>query len=255
MTENFSPLEAQAVAVSSSVTALESHGRELVQQAQAMAITDAASYGDAVGFARLVKAYLAEVDAFMGPICEQAHAAWKTAVGRRDGLKRFALDAERVIKGALTAWTQEQERLRREAEETARRERERLEGEERERVAAEQRRLQAEAEERRLLEALAAEQRGDVQAAAKLLDAPVVTPPVAPRPVFAPPAAVAPAPKAEGVWYREEWDFEVVEPGRVPREYLRVDEVALRAVVKALRGKAQIPGVRVFVRTVAAVRR
>ena len=40
------------------------------------------------------------------------------------------------------------------------------------------------------------------------------------------------------------WDFRIVDPGLVPREYLKVDETAIRAAVKL--GAREIPGVDVF---------
>jgi hypothetical protein len=234
--------------------ALGSQGTDLVARAQALEITDAATFAEAAEFAKLVKAYLTEVDSFMGPIVASAHAAHKTAVGKRDGLKKYALDAEGIVKQRMAAYHAEQERIRREQEEAARRERERLEAEERARVAAENARLQAEAEEARLREALEAEQRGDAQAARRIIEAPVVAPTVAARPVFVPPVQAAQPPKVDGVAFRETWDFEIVDESRVPREYLQVDRVKLGQVVRAMKGRTSIPGVRVFSKPVTSVR-
>ncbi len=234
--------------------ALDSQGADLVKSAHALNVTDATSFTEAAGFARLVKAYLAEVDAFMAPICEQSHRAWKLTVAKRDGLKAHAIEAEKIVKGRMAAWEQEQARLRREAEVIMHRERERLEAQERERVAAERLRLQREAEERQLAEAMAKEAAGDVQAMEKILAAPVATPTIAPRPVFVPPVAVQAAPKVEGVSFREAWDFEVTDASQIPREYLVPDLVAIRKVVQALKGNTRIPGIRAFTKPVTAVR-
>lgn len=58
----------------------------------------------------------------------------------------------------------------------------------------------------------------------------------------------------DGVQFRSRWTFEIVDESQVPREFLRVDEKAIRAAVKASKGKIEIPGVRVYEdTTVAAV--
>lgn len=64
-------------------------------------------------------------------------------------------------------------------------------------------------------------------------------------------AVVAPviqrqAPKVTGVVPKKAWKFEVVDPAKVPREYLSVDETKIGQVVRALKGDTQIPGVRVW---------
>lgn len=59
----------------------------------------------------------------------------------------------------------------------------------------------------------------------------------------------------DGMGYREHWDFEIVDPSLLPREYLQPNEKAIREVVKALKGGAAIPGVRVFVENRVTVRK
>lgn len=46
--------------------------------------------------------------------------------------------------------------------------------------------------------------------------------------------------------YHEEWTFEVVEASLVPREYLMVNEAAIRAAVKPKDGVRKIPGVSIY---------
>jgi hypothetical protein len=235
-------------------SALESSGAALMARAEAIQVIDQASLEEAAGFAQLVKAYLAEVEAFMGPVVAAAHAAHKTAVARRDGLKAHAVKAEALIKGRISGYVREQDRLRREAEERARREREEAERRERERVAAETARRIREEEEWRLSEAADAEARGDARAAEQIIAAPVVVDPVTARPVFTPPVYVPPAPKVAGVTVSEDWTFEVVDEGAVPRDYLVVDRVAIGKVVRALKGRTSIPGIRVWDRGRTSVR-
>lgn len=52
--------------------------------------------------------------------------------------------------------------------------------------------------------------------------------------------------KIEGVTYRENWQFEITDAAAIPRDYLCPDLSKIGKVVKALKGTAAIPGVRVF---------
>ena len=63
------------------------------------------------------------------------------------------------------------------------------------------------------------------------------------------------APKLDGVGFREEWDFEVVDINAVPREYLVIDEHKVGRIVKALRDATSIPGIRAFSKSVPVVGR
>lgn len=50
-------------------------------------------------------------------------------------------------------------------------------------------------------------------------------------------------------------DFEVVDPMMVPREWCDPNETRIRAQVKATGLRTEIPGVRVFERSIARTRR
>lgn len=126
-------------------------------------------------------------------------------------------DYERSLKRMIVGYQQEQERIRREqqriAEEQARKERERL-----------------------AKRAAAAEAKGQAEKAEQLQEqAQTVVAPVAPPP-----------PKVSGISSREVWRFEVVDPEAIPRTYLVPDDKKIGQVVRALKGDAEIPGVRVY---------
>lgn len=228
-------------------------GQNLVGQVTALAVVDDPTFQRAGVMLKTVKLYLRRVAEVFDPIVETAFLAHKTAVAQRKSVEQYALTAERTLKDRMGTYEQEQAAIRREAERIAEVERQRLEAEERTRVAVEEARLQAEAEERRLAEAVAAEQAGDRVRAQALIEAPVVVAPVAPRPVFVAPPPVA-RPAVEGVSFRDDWDFEVQDAARIPREYLMVNEVQIRKVVKAMKGQTAIPGIRAFARRVTAAR-
>lgn len=64
--------------------------------------------------------------------------------------------------------------------------------------------------------------------------------------VVALPIAVRSAPTVKGISFAKVWKFEIVDDSLIPREYLLVNETAIRKVVSALKGKTNIPGIRVF---------
>lgn len=65
----------------------------------------------------------------------------------------------------------------------------------------------------------------------------------APARVYVP---AGPSTKAKGVGLGEDYDFEVLDEEKIPREYFMRDDVKIRRVVKALKGSCSIPGIRVF---------
>lgn len=90
--------------------------------------------------------------------------------------------------------------------------------------------------EQERLNKLAAEQQArlDKKAEKKGVEAPKITAPV----VAAPPTKVG------NVATRKVWKFEITDAGKVPAEYLVVDETKIRRDVNA--GVREIPGVRIF---------
>ena len=169
-------------------------------------------------------------------------AAWQAVVAQEKGHLAGLEEPDRIVRGKLSTWAEEKERVRAEAERKAREEAEKVAAEER-RVAQEK--AQADAEEKRLADALAAEEAGKKLEAEALLAEPVEAEEV---PEVVP--AVVPkmeAPKVEGAGAMvETWHFEVVQPLKVPRVYLTVDETKIRQTVNALKGTAEIEGVRIW---------
>lgn len=113
---------------------------------------------------------------------------------------------------------------------------------EQKRIAAEQERQRQEAEAMAAL-AAEAEAAGDMETAAEAVAVAAVTE-----------STVTAAPKAAGISMREVWRAKVVDPNKVPREYLIVDQSALDAIAKATKGKLNIPGVEFVKDLVSSVR-
>jgi len=58
-----------------------------------------------------------------------------------------------------------------------------------------------------------------------------------------------------GVTVRNSWEYTVEDLSLVPREYLMLDEKKVKAVVKAMKDKANIPGIKAFEKGSVAVKR
>ena len=105
---------------------------------------------------------------------------------------------------------------------------------------AEMRKAEEAAEkERRRKEDLArkAEQRGDHAKAAEHLDAADTVVAHVPQ---------TSVPQVDGLSHRENWQFQILQADKLPREYLKPDEAKIRKVVKALKSDTNIPGIRVW---------
>lgn len=201
----------------------------IVAQAKALRVTDQASLDAANDFLRRDKACQKEVLGVFGKNKRMAYEAYKAADQTLKRMLEPLEEGERIVKKEIGSYLDEQARIRMEAERKAREEARKAE------------------EDRRLREAVEAEAEGDTEAAEAILNdpTPITVAVVAPA---------APAPKAEGLSTRQVYSFEIVEEGLLPREYLIPDTVKIGAVVRALKDRANIPGVQVTVKTVVASR-
>jgi hypothetical protein len=212
------------------------------EKARALQIVDAAAYERASGTLLDIKALRREVDAAFDPIIADANRVHKTACEKKRQAEAPLVEAERIIKGALSVWATEQDRIRRE----------------------EERRLQEEArrheEVRRLEEAAALEREaaatGDatLQAEAEAIIA---------APVYAPPVTVAPTtPKVAGIVHRETWSARVVNIAALIKfvaahpehqNLLTPNTTALNQLARSMKSNLKIDGVQACCeKTVAA---
>ena len=245
---------------------LEAQAHALSARIPLIKIVDAESFALAVEDRAEVKRRLVRIGELMDPICGSTHTAWKMAVAKREMLRAPFVEADKAYSRGMGAYEQEQERLRRDAEEATRRERDRLEATERARVEAEARRLREAEETRRLDEAVIAEADGDSEAAERILSAPIETPVVVARLVFVAPPAVQ-APRAAGVSFRDHWTAKCFDldatiraaatGNTAARSVLQYDQVAankLAVGMKTLLDKS-VPGVRAVNERIAPQRK
>lgn len=205
---------------------LETKALSLRDQAKGIAIKNDDDFRQGGDFLKGILALKKEILGVFDPIVEQAHKAHKAATDAKKKALAPVEDAERIIKGSLSGYQLEQERARRQLQE-----------EERLRVEAEKEAIESAAKE--LADA------GEYTAAKALIREEYDIKPVAP--------ALA-TPKQEGISFRDNWRFQIVDISKIPPEYLIVDEKAIGAVVRAMKEKTNIPGVRVYAEKVAVGR-
>lgn len=210
-------------------TPVEEKALSIVDQAKAVRVTDAQTYTAAGSLWKSIGEMIKEVKDTFDPICDAAHKAHKAAVEKRAKYLDPLTAAQKSVKGLMSAWDAEQERIRRE---------------EQARIEAE---LRKQEEERRLQEAIEAEAAMKAQGATKeevaeetaaILETPVtVAPVVIPKSV----------PKMQGgPVYRTIWKARIINERLIPREYLVPDMVKINGVVRSLKGAANIPGVQAY---------
>lgn len=172
----------------------------------------------------------------------------------------FLESAEKIAKGKLVEFSQQQERERIErqriADELAEKERQRLK-----KIADDaERKALARASALRA-DAQAAIDEGNAELAAKLgvraanvlskaeLKADALNETAA---MIVAPIAETETPKVGGLSNRVKWCWVPTDVDEVPRAYMMLDDAAISGVVRALKGKTQIPGIRVYAEPIVA---
>lgn len=166
-----------------------------------------------------IKAIRKKITDTFKPIKQKMDAAKQEVLDQERAADAPLKEAEALLSPQIIAWNREQERLRQEEENRLREEARKQE------------------EERRLQEAILAEQHGQKEEAEAIMETPVqVAPVVVPKSV----------PKVSGMSIRDNWKFKITNEKLIPREYLKVDEVKIGQVVRALKSATNIPGVEVY---------
>lgn len=196
--------------------------RMAVEESQAIRVIDAPSYALAAERVKGLASLKKHITDWFEPLVKQANQAHKALTGRRaEELKPIEAEEAR-LKREMSTWSQEQQRRQRE----------------------EEARLAAEAKQREeaiaLQEAAMLRAQGVSEAEAMAVVEQAIE---APAPIVSLGPAVQ---KVEGISYRSDWRYQITDPDAIPREYLTIDEKKIAGVVRALKGAARIPGVRVY---------
>ena len=196
-------------------------------RAKTLKVKDNDSYLQGGDLLKGIKALRQKIAELFDPHIKRAYDAHKALVREKADAEMPLTEAERIIKGALVAYTEEQERKRRDEER---------------RLAEEARRRE---EDRRVAEAAALEQAGEYdEAVAVLAEAET-----APTPVV---VLASATPKVQGISYRTVWRFRIIDAKKIPDEYKVPDETKIGAVVRAMKGETRIAGIEVYEDRIAA---
>lgn len=202
---------------------------QIVSQAQQLIVTSAEEYEYACTFLQFVAGRKKQVEEVFDPIVTKAYAAHKEAVAQKKKFMDPLVAAESAVKGKVSMFRMEQERIRRAEEQ---------------RLADE---AKKEADDRALAEAAELEANGEKELADMVLQNAAE----APAPVV---VLESPVPRQEGIAKRKNWRYEVIDESKVPREYMIPSDVKIGAVVRSQKGLTKIPGVRVWSEDTVSVR-
>ena len=193
-------------------------------RAESVVINSQEDYQSAAELGRLIKQRSSEVQAFFAPLKQAVHEAHKQVCDREKQMLTPLVNAEKTIKKTMGAWAMEQERIRREEEERLRK--------------------AAQAESERLLnEAIKASESGDT-ASAEMAMANAEVMESAGKSI----SLSESKPQATGVSVATDWEIVSVDSSKVPLSLngidLRpVDTKAVIRLIRASKGKIEIPGV------------
>lgn len=217
-----------------------------VDRAKALVITDNDQFNQAGEFLKVLKGLQKEVISTFATAKENAVKTHKSILESEKKHLAPLEEAEGIVKRKISDfYTAEQKRI---ADE-----RRRLEDEERKRRVAEQERLakeQKEREEQALKDAEALKAAGDHEAAEAIVNEVATETKIEPMQESIP-VHVEETPKIKGVSTVTTWECDIIDPSKVNRAFLCVDEAKVRKTVKAMGKDAEslIGGIKVFQKT------
>lgn len=212
----------------------------LTAQAKRIVISDSVDHALACETLRGVVAMRKQISDTFGPMKEAAHKAHKAVIEQEKRVDGPLAEAERYLKVGIGSYQAAEEKKRREEETKLQAEAQRIADQEAKRAA----------EELALQDAIEAEKNGDKKGAEAILANPL---PVIPK-FVAPVVLQKTVVKQEGISSRRNWKFRVVNESLIPREYLKVDDIKLGQIVRALKETTRIPGIEVYPEENVAVR-
>lgn len=192
----------------------------LKQEEQNIAVKDFSTCEIAGDFLKSLKPLRAEIDNTFDPIISKAHQAHKEAVAQK---KKYIepIDAlEKSIKDKIRQYQIEQEKIRKAEEERIRKE------------------LELKAKKEKEEAALKAIDENKIEEAEKIIEKPIEQPKYSEYQQL--------KQKTTTTVTVDNWKYEILDPQQVPREYCCPDDKMISMIVKANKGKVNIPGVRVY---------
>lgn len=210
---------------------IEQRALTTVEKARAIVVSSVEQRHQAGEMGRILAGLCKQAEEFFKPMKQKAKAAHAEICTKENSVLEPLEGAKRYLSGQIGAFDRRMEEERR-AEEA------RLQEEERQRALQE---ASALSQERAIEDAIQLESDGDPAAAEAVLANP------APVPLRMHSVIVQKqVPKTEGVSGALNWKFRIVDESLIPRKYLIVDEKTIGGVVRAEKGKTEIPGIEVY---------
>jgi len=199
---------------------LENQGLSLPSRATFIIVHSQLTLNRANDFLKDIKAFLKHLDDFFDENINRLHKAHKEAKAQKTHFEEPPKKALAIVREEIRKYLVGQEKIRREAEEKARQER-----------------------EKKFEEARELEKEGRKEEAEQIREDETALAPSLPE--------VA---KAEGTHLRKHWTWEVVDIDKVPKEYFVIDALKINSIVRGMKGKTSIPGIRAFQESTIATR-
>jgi len=171
-------------------------------------------------FLKDIKAFLKHLDDFFDENINRLHKAHKEAKAQKTHFEEPPKKALAIVREEIRKYLVEQEGLRREATEKVRQEK-----------------------EKKFEEARELEKEGKKEEAEQIREDETALAPSLPEAV-----------KAEGTHLRKHWTWEVSDIDKVPKEYFVIDALKINSIVRAMKGKTNIPGIKAFQESTIATR-
>lgn len=197
---------------------LEKKTTNLPEKAKEIVVKDDPTLNRANKALLYIKGIRKEINDACDPLIKKTHEAHKEAVAQKKRFEKPLVEAEKYIKQQIAGYVAEIDRKRLEAE------------------LEERKRQEAIRKEQLAIESTDKEELSDQE-----------------MPDFTPVATVS-KPQLEGVSIRKDWRWEIVDPLKIPREYLTIDPIAISQEVNRSKEKTNIPGIRVFQKDTVSVR-
>lgn len=221
------------VAIPQDPEELKAAALELKSQAAAIVINSPEAYALAAKTGMAIARMRDALEKTFRPGIQEKHQAWKAELTILNHYDQPLEQDQNRLRSGMIAFSNEQ---RRKEQEEANRLRQ-IEQKKADDLAIQK------AQELKLSDAIEAEERGEVE----LRDVILASPALPLAAAYVPPVHVPTSvPSVKGSSQRESWTFEITDLALIPREYFVLDEKAIRAVVRSLKGRTSIPGIRAY---------
>ena len=191
---------------------LRTQSSSFPDRATFISVHSQATLDRANGFVKTIKTFQKQLDEFFDENINRLHKAHKEAKAQKTQFEEPLKKAEAIVKEVIKKYLVEQDRIRREAEEKVRQEK-----------------------EKKFEEARELEKEGKKEEAEQIREDETALAPTLPAVV-----------KADGTHLMKRWTWEIEDENKIPRNYMKPDELAISTSVRLLKGKTNIPGVKVF---------